>query len=129
MSILKHWTFITMLVVGGAIYTAQRLEVALPSFINNYVNDILSIPLTMAVILIILRLWKGSTYQLSPLMIASVVLYYAFYFEYYLPQHTSRYTADLYDIGCYITGGILFYLLQQYVWSAHNSLKKKVSGK
>ncbi|ALU25123.1 hypothetical protein HMPREF9714_03165 [Myroides odoratimimus CCUG 12901] len=129
MSVLKHWTFITMLVVGGAIYTAQRLEVELPSFINNYVNDILSIPLTMAVILVILRLWKGSTYQLSPLMITSVVLYYTFYFEYYLPQHTSRYTADLYDIGCYILGGILFYLLQQYVWSANNSLQKKVSHK
>lgn len=112
MSVLRHWIFICMALVASIIYILQRLGIALPWFVNNYLNDILSIPLTLFIILAIIRLCRGSSYLLSTAMISSVVLYYAIYFEYYLPQHNPRYTSDIFDVGCYAMGGVVFYLLQ-----------------
>ncbi|MGL4581501.1 MAG: hypothetical protein ACRCVU_00820 [Flavobacterium sp.] len=106
-----------MICIGGCIYTVQRMGVALPLIINNYVNDILSIPITMSVILTIVRMWRGQTYQLSIGMIISVVIYFSFYFEYYLPKYNLRYTADLLDVCCYTIGGIIFYVLQKYLFT------------
>lgn len=114
MRVLRHWTFIGMALVGGLIYILQRLGIPLPSIINNYLNDMLSIPLTLFIILGVVRTWRGKAYLLSIPMNISVVAYYAIYFEYYLPQHNPRYTADLLDVSCYCLGGILFYFIQKY---------------
>lgn len=113
MRVLRHWTFIGMALVGMLIYILQRLEIPLPLIINNYLNDVLSIPLTLFIILGVVRTWRGKGYLLSVPMIISVVVYYSIYFEYYLPLHNSRYTADLLDVSCYCLGGILFYFIQK----------------
>jgi len=115
MTILKHWTFIVMILIGGSIYVLQRIDVNLPLFLNNYLNDILSIPITLFIILAVVQLFKGKAYKLSIWMIMFIVAYYAIYFEYYLPQFHPRYTSDILDIGCYMIGGIIFYLIQRYL--------------
>lgn len=115
MRVLRHWTFIGMALVGMLIYILQRLEIPLPLIINNYLNDVLSIPLTLFIILGVVRTWRGKGYLLSVPMIISVVVYYSIYFEYYLPLHNSRYTADLLDVSCYCLGGILFYFIQKHL--------------
>ncbi|SEI48252.1 hypothetical protein SAMN04488018_10181 [Myroides marinus] len=115
MTVLKHWTFIVMILIGGSIYVLQRIGVDLPLFLNNYLNDILSIPITLFIILAVVQLFKGKVYKLSIWMIMFIVAYYAIYFEYYLPQFHPRYTSDLLDIGCYMIGGIIFYLIQRYL--------------
>ncbi|MCC9041667.1 hypothetical protein LNQ81_02980 [Myroides sp. M-43] len=115
MRVLRHWTFVAMALVGMLIYILQRLGIPLPSIINNYLNDMLSIPITLFIILGVVRTWRGKAYLLSVPMIISVVAYYAIYFEYYLPMYHPRYTADILDIGCYSLGGIIFYLNQRYL--------------
>lgn len=102
-----------MLFVALLVYVLQRCKVVLPMFINNYLNDILSIPLTLCIILATVRLWKGSVYRLSNLHIGSIVVYFSLYFEVYLPQHNFRYTADIFDLLCYVIGAVIFYLLQE----------------
>lgn len=119
MRVLRHWAFIVMALVGMLIYILQRLGIPLPSIINNYLNDILSIPLTLFIILVVVRTWRGKAYQLSIPMIVGVVVYYSIYFEYYLPLHNSRYTADLLDVICYCIGGILFYFIQKHLIQKH----------
>lgn len=113
MRILKHGLFIGMLLIGVVIYILQQVGISLPSFVNNYVNDLLAVPLTAWLTLAILKQWKGYTFVLTPLMIIAIVLYFSIYFEWYLPQHNPRYTSDVMDILCYITGGIAFYFIQR----------------
>ncbi|MGL4582152.1 MAG: hypothetical protein ACRCVU_04115 [Flavobacterium sp.] len=115
MTVLKHWTFIVMILIGGSIYILQRIGIDLPLFLNNYLNDILSIPITLFIILAVVQLFKGKVYKLSIWMIMFIVAYFAIYFEYYLPQFHPRYTSDIIDIGCYMIGGIIFYLIQRYL--------------
>lgn len=114
MSVLKSWFFILIVLIGSSVYTLQRIGVVLPVFVNNYLNDILSIPIVLSIILIVVRLIRGNSFQLSLWMIISVVLYFSFYFEYYIPQFNPRYTADILDVGCYLLGGITFYFAQRY---------------
>lgn len=102
-----------MLFLGVVIYVLQRLGIVLPSFVNNYVNDLLAVPLTAWLTLAVLKQWKGYTFVLSPLMILAIVFYFSVYFEWYLPQHNPRYTGDIIDVICYITGGITFYFIQK----------------
>lgn len=113
MRILKHRLFIGMLLLGVIIYVLQRLGIVLPSFVNNYVNDLLAVPLTAWLTLAVLKQWKGYTFLLSPLMIMTIVFYFSVYFEWYLPQHNPRYTGDFIDVLCYIAGGIAFYFIQK----------------
>lgn len=115
MKVLQHIIFIGMILIGSCIYIIQQFGVHLPLFINNYLNDILSIPIALCIILAIVRTWRSNSYQLSIAMIAAVVLYFSVYFEYYLPQHNPRYTADIFDIGCYVLGGGIFYFIQKYL--------------
>lgn len=113
--VIKHWSFIVMILIVTPVYVLQRIGVILPRLVNNYLNDLLSIPLTLCLILTILKWRKGNHYLLPISMISIVVLYYSFYFEYYLPQYQPRYTADYLDILCYVLGGFLFYLQQRFV--------------
>lgn len=115
MTILRHWTFIVMILIGGSIYVLQRMGVKLPIFINSYLNDILSIPITLFIILAVVQIFKGKLYKLSIWMITFIVVYYAIYFEYYLPHFHPRYTSDLLDVGCYMIGGSIFYFIQRYL--------------
>lgn len=114
MKTLKNKFFITGVAISFVVYVLQRLKVNLPLFINNYLNDILSIPITLFVVLAVIRGIKGENYKLSKPMIISVVIYYSIYFEYYLPQFNTRYTADYIDVICYCLGGVLFHLIQKY---------------
>ena len=114
MKTLKNKLFIIGVAISSIVYILQRLKINLPLLINNYLNDILSIPITLFVVLAIIRNIKGENYKLSIPIIFSVVVYYSIYFEYYLPQNNVRYTADYIDILCYCLGGFLFYFIQKF---------------
>ena len=93
------------------IYVMQRLSLALPAVINNYVNDLLCIPLLLgAMTYIIQRLKKDTSFQFSIGFVIALSGYYSFYFEYYLPGVNPRYTADWIDVILYFFGGFVFYL-------------------
>lgn len=105
-----------MAIIAAIVYLLQRLAYPLPSFINNYLNDLLAIPLTCWIILIVIRKFKQSNFILTPLMIVMITLYFSVYFEWYLPQDNERYTGDYLDILCYSSGGIIYFLLQKHLF-------------
>lgn len=109
-----------MAIIATIVYLLQRLAYPLPSFINNYLNDLLAIPLTCWIILIVIRKFRQSNFILTPLMIVMITLYFSIYFEWYLPQHHHRYTSDYLDILCYSTGGIIYFLLQKHLFFYEN---------
>ena len=89
-------------------------QISAPNWIFFYLNDFLVIPI---VGFICLRLFwffkKDKTIRIDVFSILTLVVIYAVYFEVYLPQNSARYTADFWDVICYILGGIVFYFLQK----------------
>lgn len=103
-----------MLVIAASIYASQKLAIPLPLLVNNYLNDLLCIPLVLGTLTFIIRKIKHDPKFKLPLgFIFILSSYYAIYFEYYLPKINSRYTSDWIDIVLYFLGGILFYLFQR----------------
>lgn len=93
----------------------QRLNLRLPSLINNYVNDFLCLPILLGGISFIIRkLKKDNSFKLSMVFILCLASYYAFYFEYYLPKFHPRYTSDWIDVLLYFLGGFAFFFSEKY---------------
>jgi hypothetical protein len=106
----KKGLYAALSLITLTIYVMQRSGFQLPWLINNYVNDLLYLPLTLgAITYIIRRLKKDSYFELSMGFIVLLAGYYSFYFEYYLPQINSRYTADFIDVILYFIGGFAFF--------------------
>ena len=106
--------FMCMLLIAATVYLFKHYKWYLPRIINNYLNDILVIPIVLACCLICVRYIKRDpNIQLSIFSIISIILLYTIYFEYYLPMYNLRYTADGIDSILYATGGTFFYFWQQ----------------
>ena len=101
-----------MFFIALTIYIMQRLQFPLPTIINNYLNDLLYIPLVLGTIeFIIRRLKKDSSFKLPLGFVVFLACSYSFYFEYYLPKVNSRYTADWIDVTLYFLGGIAYFFI------------------
>ena len=97
-----------------SIYICQQLKITLPAFINNYANDFFCLPLVLFACQYVIRKIKGDKSIEIPLATVFVLtLFYALYFEWYLPKINVRYTSDSIDIALYFTGASLFCLLER----------------
>ena len=114
MRVMKQPYFIVFCGVFLVIYTLQRLQVPLPFWVNNYVNDLLCMPVVLTICLAAVRFFRKDQTLLLPLSaILSLTLFYAIYFEYYLPTYHPRYTADVLDVVLYFLGAALFFVFQK----------------
>ena len=92
----------------------QRLHYALPPVINNYVNDLLCLPLLLFTMeFIIKRLKKDKCFKFPIGFVIFLASYYSIYFEYYLPKINIRYTADWIDVVLYFIGGVAYYIFEK----------------
>jgi hypothetical protein len=102
--------------VATAVYILQQLNVALPHLINNYLNNLLCMPVVLTLCLVVLQFIKKNNSLTIPIfVIASITMYYIVYFEWFLPKINERYTADPIDAVLYIIGAIAFYVIQK-IW-------------
>ncbi|MFD2551665.1 hypothetical protein ACFSQP_07545 [Bizionia sediminis] len=114
MKILAQPVFYISIGIAASIYFAQRLNIPLPSWINNYVNDFLCMPIVLSISLAILRFIKKTEDLFVPLpVILGLTLYFSVYFEWFMPQVSARYTADFIDVGLYFIGALLFFRYQK----------------
>ncbi len=96
-----------------SIYILNSAEIDMPTWITSYVNDFLCMPVVLTICLKILHYIKKDTTILLPLLpILILTSFYSFYFEWYMPQVETRYTADWVDVIMYFGGALLFYSLQ-----------------
>ncbi|UKN02147.1 hypothetical protein K6119_01275 [Paracrocinitomix mangrovi] len=109
MKTILHPYFILIAMVYLAVQLIFYLGYSTPNFISNYLSDLLCMPIILTLITAFTRLVKRTKeLELSILSIAVVVLYWSMYFEWYLPTKSGVYTADLWDVVCYITGTTIF---------------------
>lgn len=96
--------------VALTVYIAQHYTLSLPELANNYLNDLLCMPIVLKICQYTVRFIKRDTYLKIPIKISfSLTVFYAIYFELILPQFYSRYTADGIDVILYFLG-LLFFL-------------------
>jgi amino acid permease len=99
-----------MVITAGIIYYRQSMKLSLPWYVNDYLNDLLCMPLVLGLLSSAVRYLKNdSNFQFSRSFIIGLALYYSVYFEYYLPEVNARYTEDWIDILLYFLGGNLFH--------------------
>ena len=85
-----------------------------PDWIFHHLNDFLVIPLVaIACLHGVWSIKKDPTIRLNGFTILSLVVLFSFFFEYYLPQQSHRYTGDIWDVVCYFLGGLVFYFFQR----------------
>ena len=110
---LHGYVFLSLLVFFS-VQGLKLFNITNPSWVFHYLNDFLLIPIVGLVSLhAVWYIKKDNTLRLNPLTILSLVTLFSVVFEYYLPQKSYRYTADVLDVICYFMGGVVFYFFQK----------------
>ncbi|MFC5271004.1 hypothetical protein [Adhaeribacter terreus] len=94
------------------LHTVLRRVVPIENgFLNNYLNDLLCLPLVLGAAVFLQRnmVLRQADYALTGWQIGLVVIYFSLMFEGVIPLFVSRYTADFFDVICYGLGGWAFW--------------------
>jgi len=106
--------FMVLAMLYSVLFFIKHSNIAAPVIIRNYLADLLCMPFTLSLFVMLMRWLKRQlTFQLSAAMIVFSVTYIAFMFEYFLPKYYSGLTADSVDIGMYALGGMFYFLFQK----------------
>ena len=76
-------------------------------FIHSYLDDFLCFPIVLTLGLAVYR-FTYPEYRLNRWHIIPTFIVYSVYFEMYLPQTSSAYTSDFYDLIAYLCGLTVF---------------------
>lgn len=109
-----HIYVVLSLLIFIGFQSAEYLEIPMPVWVTSYLKDFLSIPIIATICLhVVWWMKKDKGIRLNTFVILSLVALYSVYFEWYLPQYSSRHTGDFGDVICYSLGGCIFYFLQK----------------
>jgi hypothetical protein len=101
--------FLICLVLASLNQVLEKVFQVFIPFVHSYLDDLLCFPIVLTLGLAAYRIvWLN--YKLTALHIWPVVLIYAIYFEWYLPQISTVYTADAVDVVMYVLGALIFQL-------------------
>ena len=110
---LHIYVFLSLVVFLG-VQTLKFLSIPGPSWVFHHLNDFLAIPMIATICLHAVWWMKNDkSIRLDIFSILTLVILFSISFEYYLPQHSYRYTGDIWDVVCYFLGGVVFYILQK----------------
>lgn len=113
LQILHVYVLLSFLIFLGVQFL-KYFSIIAPNWVFNHLNDFLVIPLVATASLY--GVWfvkKDRSIRLNIFTVLSIVALFSFYFEYYLPLQSHRYTGDIWDVVCYFLGGMAFYFLQK----------------
>lgn len=79
-------------------------------FFDNYLDDVLLIPIILGFALIIQRkvILKNENFEFNKSTIFICWLYFSIAFELIIPKFTSNFTSDWYDLLAYAVGALYF---------------------
>lgn len=106
---MQRFYFPVFCTLAAAVYVTQHYSAVVPVLVNNYLNDLLCMPIVLKISQTAVRYIKSDRKLKIPLKISlTLTLLYAVYFEFVLPQFQSRYTADPIDVVLYFLGLLFF---------------------
>jgi hypothetical protein len=107
------YLFFCLLFIGNQFLEAKQWSTP---FLRGYLDDILAIPIVLSSVLGIMRfIFQREVNYFSPLLIAFTVVLFAIAFEFALPNYSSTYTADIWDVVCYAIGALIFWQYQKHL--------------
>ena len=112
---LTFWTYHILHVLLIALYAWTlyvKFHASNQSFLNHYLADLICMPIVFYLVGAIFRMLKIN-FSLSIPKIIFGVLYFSFLFEFLLPQFSSRYTGDWYDVLMYCLGGGAYFFINK----------------
>ncbi len=94
-------------------YLSKFWQLPLPQIISFYYLDLLAVPIIANLGLFYQRkfVYKNPQVILNRWQVFFIVIYISLLFEAILPLFMKRYTRDLADVACYITGGLFFWIV------------------
>lgn len=104
----RNMFFIFLSMLALVFYSLKQTDVHI-TFISNYGNDILYIPIICWLSEKTMRLTYPA-FEITYLHVLANVLIACIAFEWIIPAYNLNYTADILDAGCYITGGAAYTL-------------------
>ncbi len=111
MSVFKNPVFIISCVLFWVNQLLEKIFNIFIPFAHAYLDDLLSIPVILGITLQIFR-WIHSQkehFEFSKTQLIVGVAYITFLFEILLPMWSPVYTADIWDVLCYMIGAVIFY--------------------
>jgi hypothetical protein len=109
-----HFYILLSVIIFLIIQSLKYVSRIQSNWVFHHLNDFLTIPIVATVCL--QGVWlvkKDYSIRITFFTIFSLVILFSVAFEYYLPKQSDRYIADIWDVVCYLLGGIIFYLLQK----------------
>jgi hypothetical protein len=112
MKTLTDKCFIAFSLIWFIIFICTKFEIYFYWPFQFYLIDLIAVPIIGSLSLAFYRLLlNNEAAKLSFWHIAFIVLGLSLVFEWYMPKHYSRYTADIWDVVMYIFGGLFFGLV------------------
>lgn len=111
MKSLSNYWFISFCLLWSLVFVGRKLGVTVPYF-NDYLTDLLAVPVIANLGLAFQREFveRSNAWCFKPGHLVFIVVYTSLVFEFFLPQYSGAYTADLMDVVMYVTGGLFFWL-------------------
>lgn len=107
-------SFFGFSIIFAALQLAYFLNYPVPPILNNYLADLLCMPIVLSICLFCVQaIKKDRNLKLPAFSIFSLFILYSIYFEVILPPLHERYTADYIDVIIYFLGSLIFYFLQK----------------
>lgn len=113
---VKKLIYGILLCIAIAVYFIKHIGGnQLPWYINNYLNDLLCLPIVLGIITYVIQFFKKDPQFKLPLgFVICLATYYAVYFEYYQPRINNRYTSDWVDVLLYFIGAFSFFFVSRF---------------
>jgi hypothetical protein len=114
MKLLNTKYFTVCLLIYLTIQLARYIKILPLGFLNNYLTDLVCMPVVLCLVLALLRVIKRSPHLILPWhSVLLVLVYWSWYFEWYLPGTSSKFTGDFVDVLMYIMGAFSFIIFQR----------------
>lgn len=123
--LLKPW-FILMVAVGSAHQIAQKIFFVSLPWVDSYLDPLLLMPILLQLIVWERRTLfrKGPSYTLEWWRTILICVMVSVLAEMVFPMMSSKFTADPFDILCYIVGMFAFWTL----WNKPEPMNTPLSG-
>lgn len=110
----KRSIYLLHFMISMVVYMFQKLNIALPKLINNYLNDGIAMLLVLKIVDVVVYNIYQKQLARNIKYVIGIVLYFSFIFEYLYPMFHSRYTADWWDVLVYFIGAMVFLIIENY---------------
>lgn len=110
---MKRSVFIGMVVIYLFVFLSKRMELYFPELINNYLTDLLCMPIVLSTIRYGIAYWiNDASFRLGRYHMIVAVVAFIIAFEMLLPTNSHGYTADPIDGVMYSLGALIYSYLQ-----------------